>query len=207
MIKRFLFLTAILLLSGGCTTLLSPPPKQKLYDLGAPPAPLRDTGASPGAIIVRGPSWLAYSAMQYRFDFIQPSSRELYTESSWVAQPVEMVQRYLVIALGADQNMRSGCQLRVELDEFAQAFATPQQSEAVLKARADLVTNPGEPALVRRSFEVRMPAARADAAAGVAAHQQGVHQLAVEIKDWLQSLNAAGGDLQRRCAWKESEIR
>jgi len=205
MTKRF-FILALCLLTGGCKSLFSPPPDQKVYDLAVPAFPAVEPVTYPGMVVVRAPSWLSYSVMQYRFDYLQPPTRETYAESRWVAQPSEMLQRYLVIALGADQNVRAGCQLRIELDEFLQTFTTPQQNDAVLMTRVDLVTTPGAPALARQRFVFRTPGGSADAAGGVKAHQQNAQKLAVDIREWLKSLNAADGELRRHCAWKESDF-
>lgn len=186
------------LLVTGCASVIAPPQSQKVYDLGTVVPAAAQSVARPLAIELKSPSWLASPAMQYRLDYAPPAPREYYAESRWVAHPAEMLQRSLTLALGAGSSTRNTCRLRIELDEFVQAFDAPATSTATIRGRA-ILSLPGsvEGAVAVHAFEVRQ-AAGSDAAAGVAAFRQGAGRLADTLQGWLEK--AATTDARyRRC--------
>ncbi|AKU11939.1 putative lipoprotein [Azoarcus sp. CIB] len=123
--------------------------------------------------------------MQYRLDYRQPAQRQVFAESRWAAPPSEMLQRRLLQALLAPSATSGGCRLRLEVDEFTQAFEAPAASTAVIVARAEVLPPRGENALARRMFELREPASSADAKGGVTAFRKAGERLTTEIAGWM----------------------
>jgi cholesterol transport system auxiliary component len=78
--------------------------------------------------------------------------------------------------------------LRVELEEFSQVFASPTDSQGVLRLRCTLLQNTagGERLVAQRSFNVQRPAPTADAAGGVRALGAATDAAAQEIAAWLR---------------------
>ncbi|MBV6476688.1 MAG: membrane integrity-associated transporter subunit PqiC [Rhodocyclaceae bacterium] len=172
------------------------------YDLGAvQPAPNNRIVAALRGIDVFAVSWLDSSAMQYRLLYAANQRRQSYAESRWVAPPAELV------GYGLRKRMLSGeaggaCRLRVDLDEFVQAFASAKSSRALIEARAQLIAPSGGEILARRSFSLSRPADSADAAGGAAALSAAVEAFAAELHDWLGGLDrasAAGLNIAQRC--------
>lgn len=179
------------LLLSACAGIVTPPPSFTLYDLDANGDPVRFSSAiTPHSVEIKSPSWLNNSAMQYRLDYMQPSSRAVYAESRWVAHPQELIQRTLSAALLGSDNPVSSCRLRLDLDEFIQRFSSPDDSRAELIVRATLMSPRDEVVLKRRQFTVQTPALSADAAGGVVAHREGVRALAEVLSDWLNGEGA-----------------
>lgn len=172
------------------------------YDLGAvQPAPNNRIVAALRGIDVFAVSWLDSSAMQYRLLYAANQRRQSYAESRWVAPPAELV------GYGLRKRMLSGeaggaCRLRVDLDEFVQAFASAKSSRALIEARAQLIAPSGGEILARRSFSLSRPADSADAAGGAAALSAAVEAFAAELHDWLGGLDQSadsGLNIAQRC--------
>lgn len=172
------------------------------YDLGAvQPAPNNRIVASLRSIDVFAVSWLDSTAMQYRLLYAANQRRQNFAESRWSAPPADLLGHAL------RKRMLSGegggaCRLRVDLDEFLQAFDSAKDSRAVLETRVQLVAPTGGEILARRSFSVTKAAATPDAGGGVAAMATAVEALSTELHDWLGGLDrpgAAGLNIARRC--------
>ncbi len=203
MIRHLLAATAVVLLSA-CAGIVTPPASFTIYDLELPAAATRSVGKglTPVSIEVRAPSWLSSSAMQYRLDFRQPSSREVFAESRWAGHPSEMLQRQLVASLGTTGGGNGLCRLRIDLDEFIQSFETLETSASELIVRANLLAPRDEAVLARERFVIVTPAVTADAAGGVLAHRRGTNQLTESLRVWLDTLDGsstAGLNVQQRC--------
>lgn len=190
-LHRVLPLCLIALLTG-CTALVRPPSAFSIYDLGRIDAASEAPRVIvPATVEVRSPSWLATSAMHYRLDYLTPASREAYAESRWAGHPAEMVQRLLTMMLVDGAESAGSCRLRIELDEFVQAFETVEASQVEVVARALLVGARDETVLARRVFAISVPAPAADARGGVQAHREAVTLLGRDLAAWLDSLNGA----------------
>ena len=170
---------------GACGGLPQRSVVPAIYDLGLAGAVSPAPAVLPSQIEVRAPSWLATSAMQYRLDYRQPAQRQVFAESRWAAPPAEMLERRLFQALSAPSSTSGGCRLRLEVDEFTQAFEAPEASTAVIVARAEVLPPRGENALARRMFELREPASSADAKGGVTAFRKAGERLTAEIAGWM----------------------
>ncbi|MGL1833793.1 ABC-type transport auxiliary lipoprotein family protein [Rhodocyclaceae bacterium SMB388] len=191
------------LLLAACTSLVTAPTAFMVYDFGpvASEPPL-ESPLVPGIVEVRAPTWLANSAMHYRLDYVAPASREVFAESRWAGHPSEMLQRLLTARLGAGRSGSGACRLRVDLDEFVQAFASSGQSQAEVHARVALIAPREETVLASRRIVVTVPAPTPDARGGVFAHRDGSRQLVAEIATWLGTLDGATGqglNLTQRC--------
>jgi len=188
-------LCLIVLLLSGCATLRHSPAR---YDLGTPKSgggpPLALTLAT---IEVRSPSWLETPLMQYRLAYAQDTRREAYADSRWVAPPAELVELALQRRLLTGGAPAPGCRLVVELDEFVQAFDRPGESQALLEARAMLLSPRGGSLLARQRFSERQPAG-ADAGSGVAALSITTARLGSDLGTWLDRAADSPG-IAARC--------
>lgn len=140
--------------------------------------------------------------MQYRLDFRQPTSREVFAESRWAGHPSEMLQRQLVATLGTGGAPNGLCRLRIDLDEFIQRFESMDSSASELVVRASLLAPREETVLARERFVMVTPTTTADAAGGVLAHRQGAGRLTHALASWLDALDGGGApglNVQERC--------
>lgn len=175
---------------SACSILPPPPVAPTVYDLGAPVTQERKLPAwMPAIVEVGAPSWLSNASMQYRRDYLGLASREAYTGSSWAGAPAEMMTRFLSsqLAMGGAQATR--CRLRVELDEFVQAFDTPVTSRSDIRTRVALLATRDSRPLSRHVIAVTIAADGADVRAGVAAHRRAAHRLADELVAWMDGLS------------------
>ncbi len=185
-------------LLAACSTLVTPPAAFSIYDLGLPPPAPRGERIVPAQVELRTPSWLASSAMHYRFDDVNPASREVYAESRWAGQPAEMLQRLLSAPLSGGDAKTGHCRLRIELDEFAQVFEDADRSHAFLLARAELLPARSDAALAGRVFDIRVEAPTANAAGGVDAHRRAARNLVEEVGVWLR-IDTLGEEVAGAC--------
>lgn len=186
--KRGVRILAVLcagLALGACGGLPQRRTVPAIYDLGLAESVSPMPAVLPSKIEVRAPSWLATAAMQYRLEYRQPAQRQAFAESRWAAPPAEMLERRLLQALSSPSSTGGGCRLRLEIDEFSQAFDAPESSAAVISARAELLPSRGENGLARMSFEMREPASSADAKGGVTAFRKAGDRLTNEIARWM----------------------
>lgn len=76
--------------------------------------------------------------------------------------------------------------LRVELEEFSQLFAAPNQSSALIRLRATLRQHgAGDTLLAQRSFVAQQKAVTSDARGGVQALTAATDQVIAELEGWL----------------------
>ena len=181
------------LVLAGCLGAPRPAPDIAYYDLGPPAA----NPVAPPAFLLRGlevvaPSWLDSPALQYRLLYAEAKRRQSYAESRWVAPPRELLEEELRRALVSGESATAGCKLRLDLDELAQVFRSPQESEGVVEVRASLLALHPDTVLARKRFSVSEPAATADARGGVAAISAAVERLGTGLRDWLGALDREG---------------
>lgn len=200
---RYVFFAIVVTALSGCAGLVTPPTAFTTYDLGGVSNEANGAPAIVPAIVeVRAPSWLSSAAMQYRIDYSAPASREVFAESRWAGHPSEMLQRQVSTRLATDAPGAGSCRLRVDLDEFVQSFASPEQSRTELIARVALITPRDEFTLARQTFVVRVDAPSADARGGVAAHRDGARKFGNQIVEWLNTLDDGQGrglNIRQRC--------
>lgn len=189
-----LTLSAAALLAGCAAN----PPAAALYDFGlATAAPAAASVPPLPALIVAdigGPSWLDSQNMYYRLLYADPQQARPYANSHWNAAPLQLLSQRLrtrmaqagVKVLAATDAATGVTLLRVEIDEFAQHFDTPQHSSGRLTLRASLLR--GHRLIDQRSFSHTSPAASADAAGGAGALAATADAVAADLLGWITTL-------------------
>ena len=187
---------------GACGSVPRAAPGYSVHDFG----PLGTAPARPPALPIRNTEvvsapWLASTSMHYRLMYAQPTRRQVFVESRWAAQPGQLFELAVKRTLKANDSTptASGCRLRVELDEFAQVFASERESSGILEARVFLLAPRSDQLVASRSFSIARPAPSANAAGGVAALREGVEQFNRELLGWLDTLAAEGAGPRGRC--------
>ena len=172
-----------------------------LFDLG-PSTPRAGTQAGDplSALVVTdatGSAALESEHMFYRLNYADPMQARAYADSRWSTNPLEMVTQRLKTRLaqagtkvlepaGAPPNVPV---LRVEVDDFIHAFASPSQSTGLVVVRASLFR--GHALVDQQTFTRATPAPSANASGGARALAASVDALADDITAWLgrQNLN------------------
>lgn len=170
--------------------------ERAVFDLGSV-AIVWQTDALPlQRVEVAAPSWLATSAIHYRLLYAGAERRLAYTESRWAAPPAELVERALN---RQPSTATAGCRLRLDVDEWIQAFDSPQRSRVVIELRATLLPARGDAVLARKAFAAEQAAPSADARGGVEAGAAALRTAAGEIGRWLAMEAREMPGLARRC--------
>jgi cholesterol transport system auxiliary component len=193
MMMRMGLVVAAALFLGGCVPSNVRQTEAAVFDIGAPGGGW--SAPSLRNLDVAAPSWLGTAAMHYRLAYSEGTRRRAYADSRWAAPPAELLERALrrrAVAAGVEPML--ACRLRIELDEFVQAFDTPQSSRVVIAVRARLVSRFEQP-LLGRSFGVERPAG-SDARGGVAATSAAVEDLGSQLAAWVAAEKSA---LATRC--------
>lgn len=167
-----------------------------VYDLGPVPVVNGVSRTQPVALEVVASPWFDTPAIDYRLAYADPARLQEYARARWAASPAQLVQQRLVARLGmvAAGTGRTGCQLRIEIGEFSQVFASPEASRGVLQGRAVLVDRQRRPQATL-PLDIAIPAASPDARGGVGALGLAVDRLAEQISAWEAVLadSPAGG--------------
>lgn len=182
----------VLLLLGGCAVGARNSPPLAVYDFGLPAARLPAAENWPRvALEVRSPAWFDSLNIDYRLTYDNPLKQREYADSRWAGAPGVLLAQRLRQQLGTvNDNGSSACLLRVELQEFSQVFASPQQSQALIQANVQLF-DARRQLLVVRQLTVERPASSGDAAGGVAALVDASNDFGVQLARWLASVDAA----------------
>ena len=184
---------ALVFCLGGCGNFAPrTSPTVDIYDFG--PLPHRAEAAHDWrmALDVRMPSWFESLPVDYRLDYDDPLLQRAYANSRWAAAPTVMIARQLRRQLGMNDNgLAAECVLRVEVDDFVQAFASPQASRGVLGAVVTLVDAKRRP-LATLPVHLEEAAATPDARGGVHALVVAANRLGERIDAWLAALDSAG---------------
>lgn len=197
---------AVALLLAGCSNLPSPPQSVVRYDLGAAPAlQAASTLLQPIALAqIQAPLQVEGSTgLRYRLAYADAQELHTYTQARWSLQPAQMVQQRLREHLSQGGRVVLSAQpgempplvqgrqvpvLSLSLEEFSQVFTSPRESAGWVRIRATLVDPAarGDVLLAQQVFEVRQPAAAANAAAGAKALSQAVDAVGAHMQQWLQ---------------------
>lgn len=200
---------AALFLLAGCSGFIDKPQRPVLFDMG----PMARVAAQPAPVDPRVPlilpdieaaGALDSSAVLYRLGYADDHQLRAYSQARWSAPPPQLVRQRLREQLGRErpvlsldesaaldrQNLSALYLLRLELEEFAQVFDSPDRSRGVLRMRATLLaTNGGgEQLLGQRSIAVEGIAPTADASGGVRALTAATDAAAADIGQWLRQV-------------------
>ena len=182
----------LLLLLAGCAGGARNTAPAVVYDFGLPVT--RSPAAEPWprlAIDVRSPSWFDSLNIDYRLAYDDPLKLREYADSRWAGAPGVLLAQRLRQQLGAvNGGNGSACLLRIELQEFSQVFASPQQSRALVQASVQLF-DARRQLLAARQLAVETPAASADAPGGVKALVSASNDFAVQLASWLAGVEPA----------------
>lgn len=194
---------------AGCSGLPKPPSQPARYDLGVVPvqaAPAAPSLAPVALADIQAPLQAdGNTAMHYRLAYAQPQVLHAYTQARWSLPPSQLVQQRLREHVGSGGRVvlsaESGALppsvqgrqvpiLRLALEEFSQVFDDTTRNAGVVRVRATLVDPAprGDVLLAQQVFDVRQPAAAANAAAGVQALSAGVNTVGQQLQQWLQSV-------------------
>ncbi len=165
------------------------------FDLGVASPVWKPASPPLRAVGVFAPSWLATTAIQYRLLYADAMRRAAYAQSRWAAPPGELIER----ALDRQTFAPGGCLLRLDIDELAQVFDSPQASRTLLDVRASLVAPDGGTVLARKAFSVAPSAPTPDARGGVIAAGAAVQELGGKLGAWLADLARASPLVTERC--------
>src|SRR5690625_306219 len=198
-----LLCASVLVLSGCMSTTQTR--RVHHYALGAPVA--ASAGHRQAAAATRGvlkiprisvPPWLAGTAMYYRLDYRGDGRLSAYGQSDWVAPPATLLEPLVQAALatggrwravvGPHSSATADASLQLRLQDFSQAFASPEQSTGVIDATATLLDNADADVIAQKHFHVAVPASGADARGGAAALRTASHDLARQIAAWLKTV-------------------
>lgn len=168
-----------------------------VYDFGPPAATPSNASSNSGrqmALEVRAAPWLDAPSITYRLAYDEPLKRRQYAESRWASQPASLLAQYLLQKTGlvaANGGAVTSCVTRLSLQEFSQLFETPQISHAIVQGKVDVVD--GKRRIVAsQHLRVQTPAASANASGGVSALVAASGELATQLRDWLDRLEADG---------------
>lgn len=182
-------------LLGGCATGTN---SIMLYDFG----PLRSMPSTPSlpalppvsVAEVGMPAWLDSSMMFYRLSYANEQQPRPYANSRWTMPPAQLFGQRLKsrmaqaggTVLSASDGAANVPLLRIEADEFAQIFDTPQQSVARVRVRAALFD--GRRLIAQKTFAKQFPAPSADAAGGARAMADASEAVITDMMVWLTTL-------------------
>lgn len=192
----WLALTVAALLAG-CGSTKGGGQANTQYDFG----PAAVTGAAAAAPLkaivvtdVTGSPALDNERMFYRLNYADPLQARSYAGSRWSSTPLQMVTQRMksrisqagVKVLSVTDAAAGIPILRMEIDDFSQAFDSPAQSHGQLVLRVSLFQSH---ALVdQRSFSHKVSAASADAGGGARALAEATDAAAAEVMAWLATL-------------------
>ncbi len=188
--SRWLAALALLLLAACAST-----PREaamSTYDFGALPAAAPVAAASRPTLLVldvAAPNWMDSNLIFYRLAYDNLQQPHPYANSRWAMAPALLLTQRLKAQLAMKANVLSAgdtvhdTMLKVELDEFAQRFDTPQTSAARLQLRASLIRN-GK-LVAQRTFAVEQAASSPDARGGVQALTVASDAALTEMTDWV----------------------
>lgn len=201
-LSRILGAAALVVTVAGCAS-SSKAPANTSFDFGPLGAPTATTAQAPVAAIVvmdaTGSPTFESERMVYRLNYADPLQARTYAQARWAANPLLLVTQRVksrlaqagVKVLSATDANTNVPVLRLEVDDFSHAFASPAQSEGQLVLRASVLNN--HTLLDQRTFSRATPAPTADAAGGAAALAASTDAAAADITAWL-----AGIDTRKR---------
>lgn len=165
------------------------------YDLGPPRAHVPANPGVPAVLLlpeVSAPAWLDGHGIIYRLSFENSARPQAYAGSRWVAPPAAMLTqrlrgRFAGAAGGVlthSDGARADYALRIELEDFSQAFTTSNSSRVGLRARTSLVRLADRTLVAQRVFTVERTAPTPDARGAVAALGEASDEFVEQLLAW-----------------------
>jgi cholesterol transport system auxiliary component len=148
--------------------------------------------------VLSSPESLDSTGIVYRLLYAGATRPQTYGRSRWSAPPAlligERVRNRFAHAtsgvLAVDDSARADYTLKIELEDFSQAFDAAGRSRVVLRARATLASPAARTLLAQRSFSLEGPAGN-DAESAVKALAELTDTFAAGVVDWtLQTARA-----------------
>lgn len=195
---------ACVLMLAGCAAASRPAAPQHYALIGPTPAAtsapaIGRVASRPTLRIARivAPAWLEGTGLYYRLDYRNRNRLAAYSASDWVAPPMQMLEQLIqntlfasgewAAVVGPSDPARAGYSMHIRINDFSQAFASPDRSDAVIDATVTLVDDADNNTLAQRRFHFRVPAPSANAAGGVAALDEAGRQLAASLQRWAMA--------------------
>ena len=189
-------------LLAGCASNKGAP--NTIYDFGAPSAqlsaPAQPAASLPPIVVMdaTGGAVLDNERMVYRLNYADPLQARTYAGSRWSGTPLDLITRRLkvrlaqagVTVLSATDAANRVPILRIEVDDFVHAFSSASASEGQILLRASVLAD--HRLVAQKSFAHNAPAPSQDAAGGVAALAAGTDRIALDLKNWLSTLDLQG---------------
>ncbi|MDO8299380.1 ABC-type transport auxiliary lipoprotein family protein [Lacisediminimonas sp.] len=203
---RGLLAAAFALAALGACTSVERRDTQLLYDLGhsavtmSGAAPAAGAGQAVSALPplsigdISAPSWMDSTRMVYRLDYEDPQAAHAYSQSRWTMSPPRLFQQRMKarisaaggVVLGAGDGGPGVPQLRMEADDFSQAFTAPATSTARVAMRVTVLQD--RKLVAQRMFVGETPAATPDAAGGAQALARTSDAIITDMIAWLATL-------------------
>ena len=193
---------ACALILAGCASNKGAP--NTIYDFGAPSTqlftPANPVSPLPPIVVMdaTGAAALDNERMFYRLNYADPLQARTYAGSRWSGTPLDLVTQRIkvrlsqagVTVLSATDAANRVPILRIEIDDFVQAFSSASASQGQILLRASVFTD--HRLVGQRSFAHSAPAPSQDAAGGVAALAAGTDRIALDLNTWLSTLDLQG---------------
>lgn len=174
-----------------------------VYDLGAA-RPVAANRAAPLPVtlmvpVANAPLALDHVGIVYRMNHVDASRPETYSASRWSASPAQLLTERIRAGfmpafrgvLTAQDGARADYLLRVDIEDFSQAFDAPERSEALVRLRATLVNATTRVLIAQRAVAVSRPAG-SNAAGAAKALTEASDAAVAELLAWTtQTLRAA----------------
>jgi cholesterol transport system auxiliary component len=165
-------LMAVMLIAllGACS--LGPQIKEQPagYDLGPLKSYPRENPGIAAALLlpdISAPAWLDNQGIVYRLNYQDAAQPRIYANSRWAASPALLMSQRLrnrfaaatsgVVTSG--NGARADYALRIDLEDFSQAFDAENRSRVSIRMRASLVNIAGRALIAQRTFTLERPAA------------------------------------------------
>jgi cholesterol transport system auxiliary component len=168
------------------------------YDFGALPESAATTPKPLSTPIrvaaVSSPASLSTDAFQYRLRYADDRETHVYATSRWTMPPPQLLTTRLREQIARQGHVLDTSDggpsvpvLKVELDEFAQVFDKPGESQGRVRVRATILH--GSALIAQQTFVASSPATSADAAGGAHALSLASDAVIAELLTWLSSQN------------------
>lgn len=173
------------------------PEAATMYDFG--PARIAATAPLPSLPPIsiaefQVPAWLDSTMIFFRLNYANDQQVRPYAQTRWTMTPAQLLAQRLKsriaqaggIALSAADGATNVPMLRIEADDFTQAFETPEKSSGRVALRASVFK--GRTLVAQKTVMKSAPASSPDAAGGASALAAASDAAIVELIVWLGTL-------------------